>query len=98
MSNSHLLLSRSKRLLSQLLRLHIVSVDIGRLEQVADAGVVTEECRQAAAILEDGDLLCAEIDAHLVGNGKTEHREWIDRITRTSEEDIRQMELPSKEK
>lgn len=56
------LLSRSRLLLGQALRLHLASVEIGRFERIADTGVIDAEAKAAANIMEAIDRLCADID------------------------------------
>ena len=59
-----MLLRRAKAILGQCLRLHLLSVTIGQLQEIADAGVCEGECSEAAQIVEDADRLCADIDRY----------------------------------
>ena len=56
------LLSLCRRALSQSMALHLHSVNIGRLEPIADSGVLDEDAKEARIILEQMDRACAEID------------------------------------
>lgn len=58
------LLARAKAILSRWDRLHSMSVMIGRMEKIADSGVVEAEISGCRALIEQADRLCADIDRH----------------------------------
>lgn len=58
------LLSKAREQLAQWHRLHLLSVSIGRMEELADCGVIDREIREARALIESADRLCADISRH----------------------------------
>lgn len=66
-SHSHrhaLLLARAA--LRNAMRLHLASVDIGRLEPIADSGVLDDATNEARNCIELMDLAAAELDKALI--------------------------------
>lgn len=59
------LLIRAKRILSQWHRLHVASVEIGRLERIAESGVLDATIRRSRNLVEEADRLCADIERDL---------------------------------
>ena len=56
------LLARAKAIMRRWNNLHDMSVTIGRMEKVADTGVVDAEVTACRSIVEQADRLCADID------------------------------------
>ena len=59
------LLLDARTLLAQVMRFHILSVKIGRLEPIADSGAIDKELAEARRYIEGCDRVCAEIDGQL---------------------------------
>jgi hypothetical protein len=58
----HCLLVSAKLILSQWEKLHLLSVQVGRLETIGYSGVIDLEIEQCRKIIERADRLCADID------------------------------------
>lgn len=56
------LLARAKAILSRWDRLHSASVLIGRMERIAESGVIDAEVSACRTMVEAADRLCADID------------------------------------
>ncbi len=59
------LLKRAKGVAAGWYRLHLSSVTIGRLEQIADSGALDTETASCRAMVEQADLLSADITKHI---------------------------------
>lgn len=72
------LLLRARAILSQWHRLHFMSVSIGRLEPIADSGIIEADIRSCRNLVEMADRLCADIDRQALGES-VESGETVDR-------------------
>lgn len=56
------LLARAKAILARWDTLHCASVTIGRMEKIADTGVIDAEVSLSRGLVQQADRLCADID------------------------------------
>lgn len=56
------LLARTRAVLRQWEKLHTMSVTIGRMEKIADSGVIDAEISGCRTLVQQADRLCADID------------------------------------
>lgn len=61
------LLRRARHALGRAQELHLASVKIGRMEPIADSGVIDVEIVLGRLLLESFDSLCADIDRDVPG-------------------------------
>lgn len=56
------LLTEARALLSTALKLHICSVNIGKMEHLEESGIINHEISETRKFIEQADTLCAQID------------------------------------